>query len=157
MNRAVSTAFIAGMCATLVTSVAHAQSNGFVGRWHWNQAQSTLPPGVTPPKDVVSDISRADERRVAWTVTVVAPDGDQRVVTFEGAGDGQARSLGDSGTTAAAKATTDSLQATVIGATGQSDVQTCTLSSGGRRMTCRGVLSDGQGHTLTYVDVYDRM
>ncbi len=40
---------------------------------------------------------------------------------------------------------------------GQSDDQTCTLAASGTGMTCQGVLNDGQGHTMNYVDVYDQM
>ena len=43
------------------------------------------------------------------------------------------------------------------GAAGQSDTQTCTVSADRTQMTCKGVVSDGQGYSASYVDVYDRM
>ena len=62
-----------------------------------------------------------------------------------------------SDTTASARLTGDTLQATFKGSTGQSDAQTCTVSADQQQMTCSGVLTDGNGQTVNYVDVYDRM
>ena len=32
-----------------------------------------------------------------------------------------------------------------------------TVSADHQKMTCKGVLTDGAGHSASYVDVYDRM
>src|SRR5438128_3636168 len=41
------------------TLFSHSESSSFVGRWHWNREQSTLPPGEPAPNDLISEISRA--------------------------------------------------------------------------------------------------
>jgi hypothetical protein len=156
MNLLRGTAVLVGLCAALTASSAWAESSPFVGRWHWNQAQSTLPPGEPAPNDLTSEISRADGNYVTWSVTIVTPDGQTQVVPFDAAIDGESsRISGD--TTASARLTGDALQATFKGPTGQSDTQTCTVSADQQQMTCRGVLTGGDGHTVNYVDVYDRM
>jgi len=156
MNRLRSTAVIVGLCAALTASSAWAESSPFVGRWHWNRAQSTLPPGEPAPNDLTSEISRADGNYVTWSVTIVTPDGQSHVVPFDAATNGESYSI-SSDTTASARLTGDTLQATFKGPTGQSDAQTCTVSADQQKMTCRGVLTDGNGQTANYVDVYDRM
>ena len=78
------------------------------------------------------------------------------VETFNAVGDGEFHSIsGD--TTASFRLTGNILQSTFRGPTGQSDVQTCTVSTDQKQMTCRGVLTDGNGRTVNYVDVFDRM
>jgi hypothetical protein len=149
------TALLIGVSAALAASTAYAEDNPFVGRWHWNPAQSTLPPGEPAPKDVVSEISRADGPSVAWTVTIVTPDDQQHVVTFDADPTGNAQHGTD--TTASARMADETLQATFNGPEGRSDTQTCTVSANRKQMTCKGVVSDGQGHSARYVDVYDRM
>ena len=156
MNRLRGTAVILGLCAALTASSAWAESSPFVGRWHWNRAQSTLPPGEPAPNDLTSEISRADGDSVTWTVTIVTPDGQSHVVPFEAATDGESYRI-SSDTTASARLTGDTLQATFKGPNGRSDVQTCTVSADQQQMTCRGVLTDGNGQTANYVDVYERM
>jgi hypothetical protein len=138
-----------GLCAALTVSSAWAESSPFVGRWHWNPAQSTLPPGEPAPNDLTNEISRADG-------TYVTPDGQPHVVTFDAAASEEFVPI-SSDTTASARLTGDTLQATFKGPTGQSDAQTCTVSADQQQMTCRGVLTDGNGQTVNYVDVYDRM
>ena len=151
-----SSTMVMGLCAALVASAACADGSPFVGRWHWNPAQSTLPPGEPAPKDVVSEILRADGTSVSWSVTIVTPDDQKHVVTFEAEPGGGARPIsGD--TSASARLADETLQATFSGPAGQSDTQTCTVATNRKQMTCRGVLSDGQGHSVSYVDVYDRM
>ena len=59
--------------------------------------------------------------------------------------------------TASARMADETLQATFNGPAGRSDTQTCMVSANRKQMTCKGVLSDGQGHSVSYVDVYDRM
>lgn len=148
------TALVIALCAGLAASGVYAADNPFVGRWHWNQAQSTLPPGATVPKDVVSEISQADGGSVSWSVTVTMPDDQRHVMTFK-AGAEPARVGSD--TIASAVLSAETLQTTFSGDGGQSDTLTCTVSANHDQMTCKGVLNDGKGHSVSYVDVYDRM
>jgi len=156
MNRLRGTAVIVGLCAALTASSAGAESSLFVGRWHWNRALSTLPPGEPAPNDLTSEISRAGSDRLTWSVTIVTPDGPPDVVTFDVPADGKSYPVG-SDTAASARVTGDTLQATFREPGGQSDAQTCIVAADQKQMTCRGVLTDGDGQTVTYVDVYDRM
>lgn len=156
MDRLRGTAVIVGLCAALTASSAWAESSPFVGRWHWNRAQSTLPPGEPAPNDLTSEISRADGNFVTWSVTIVTPDGQSHLVTFDAAANGESHRI-SSDTTAAVRLTGDTLQATFKGPTGQSDAQTCTVSADQQQMTCRGVLTPGDGQTMNYVNVYDRL
>jgi len=156
MNRLWGTTVIVGLCAALTGSSACAESSPFVGRWHWNRAQSTLPPGEAAPNDLTNEISRADGNYVKWSVTIVTSDGQPHVVTFDAAANGEFYRI-SSDTTASVRLTGDTLQATFKGLTGQSDEQTCTVSADQRQLTCRGVLTDGNGHTANYVDIYDRV
>src|SRR3989475_13337229 len=80
---------IMGCYVALAASAAWGESSRFVGRWHWNRAQSTLPPGEPSPNDLVSEISRADGNSVTWSVTIVTPDGQPHVVTLEAGADGE--------------------------------------------------------------------
>ena len=156
MNRLRGTTVIVGLCAALTASSAWAESSPFVGRWHWNRAQSTLPPGEPAPNDLTSEISGADGNYVTWSVTLVTADGRPHVVTFDAAANGESHRI-SSDTTASARLTGVTLRATFKGPTDQSDAQACTVSADQRQMTCRGVLTNGDGRTVTYVDVYDRM
>ena len=155
MSRLRSTTAIVGLCVALTASSAWADGSPFVGRWHWNRTQSTLPPGEAAPNDLISEISRADGTYVTWSVTIVTPDGQPHVVAFDARANGEFIRI-SSDTTASARLAGDTLQATFKGPTGQSDVQTCSVSADRRQMTCRGVLTDGD-RTVNYVDVYDRM
>jgi hypothetical protein len=155
MNRRRGCTVIVGLCAALTASFAGAESSPFVGRWHWNRTQSTLPPGEPAPNDLTSEISRADGHQVTWSVTIVTPDGRPHVVTFDAAPDGESHRI-SSDTTASVRLTGDTLQATFKGPAGQSDAQTCTVSADQQQLTCRGVLTDGNGQTVNYVDVYHR-
>jgi hypothetical protein len=157
MSRLRGTAVIVGLCAALTASSSWAESSPFVGRWHWNRAQSTLPPPGEPvPNDLTTEISRASSDRLTWWATIVTPDRPPDVVTFDAPADGKPYPV-DSDTTAAARVAGDTLQATFRGPGGKSDDQTCTVAADQKQMTCRGVLTDGDGQTVTYVDVYDRM
>src|SRR4029077_9602069 len=60
MNRIRGIRVVMGICAALAASSARADGGPFVGRWHWNRAQSKLPPGGPVPNDLTSEISRAD-------------------------------------------------------------------------------------------------
>ena len=155
MNRIRGTTVITGLCVALAAGAAWAESSPFVGRWHWNKAQSTLPPGEPSPNDLVSEISRADGS-VAWSVTIITPDDQPHVVTFDAAANGEPHRV-SSDTTASVRLSADALQVMFQGPAGRSDAQMCTVSADHRTMTCKGVLTDGAGHTASYVDVYDRM
>ena len=156
MNRLRSITMVMGLCAVLAASAAWAGSSPFVGRWHWNRAQSTPPPGEPVPKDLICEIARAEDSHVKWSVTVLTAAGRQHVETFDTVANGEFYPL-SSETTASFRLTGDTLQATFKGPTGQSDTQTCTISADHKQMTCRGVLTEGDGRTVNYVDVYDRM
>ncbi len=120
-----------GLCVVLAAGSAWADSSPFVGRWHWNRAQSTMPPGEPVPSDITAEISRADSAHLKWSLTVLDPQSQPNI-----------------GST---------LQGTFKGPSGEVDDLTCTVASNQKTMTCKGVLSDGQGHTANYADVYDRM
>ena len=156
MNGIRSATVIMGVWLALAANAAWAESSPFVGRWHWNRAQSTLPPGDPLPNDLVSDISQADGAGVRWSVTIVTPDGQRHVVTFEAGARGESQRI-SSDTTASARLTDDTLQATFNGPSGRLDAQICTVSADRQQMTCRGVLTDEKGLTVNYVDIYDRM
>jgi len=156
MNRLRSSTVVVGLCAALIASSAWAEGSPFVGRWHWNRAQSTLPPDEPAPVDLISEISRADGDYVTWSITIVAPDGRSHVVMFGAPANGEPHRI-SSDTSASARLAGDALQATFNGPSGRSDAQTCSVSADQRQMTCKGVLADGRGHTVNYVDVYDRM
>ena len=154
MNRIRGINMVIGLCAVLAASSAWADDKPFVGRWHWNRAQSTTPPGEPAPDDLISEISRADSH-VKWSVTILTTDG-QHVETFEAVANGKSHPI-SSDTSASCHVASDALQTTFKGPAGQSDAQTCSLSADQKQMTCRGVLTDSDGETVSYVDVYDKM
>jgi hypothetical protein len=154
---------VMGLCVALAASSAWADSSPFVGRWHWNRAQSTMPPGdlVLPPgkpvpNDVTVEISRADSTHLKWSLTAFASQGPPNTETFDTPANGEFYPI-SSDTTAAFRLTGSTLQASFKGPTGQTDDLTCTLAADQKKMTCTGVLSDGKGHATNYVDVYDKM
>jgi hypothetical protein len=155
MNQLRGITVVMGLCALLAPSSAWAESSPFVGRWHWNQAQSTLPPGEPVPKDLICHIAKADTSHVQWSITVLTAEGQPQVETFDTAANGEFYPISGE-TTASFRLTGDTLQATFTGPAGQSDTQTCALSADQQQMTCRGVLTEGDGQTVKYVDVYDR-
>ena len=156
MTRPRGIEIVTGLCAALAASSAWADSSAFVGRWHWDPAQSTLPPGEPAPNDLTAECSRADSTRLTWSVTIITPQGRRYVDTFDVAPDGKFYPISID-TTAAFRLTGDALQARFKGPTGQSDVVSCTLSADQKVMTCSGVLNQGNGRTANYVDVYDRI
>ena len=156
MNRLRGITMVVALCAALGASSAWAESSLFVGRWRLNLEQSMLPPGEPVPKDLICDIARADTTHVQWSVTVLTAEGAPHVETFDTAANGELYPI-SSGTTASFRLTGDALQATFTGPAGQSDAQTCTVSADRKQMTCRGILTEGDGRTVNYVDVYDRL
>jgi hypothetical protein len=156
MNRLKLTRSLMAVCFVVAAGSAWADSSGFVGRWHLNRAQSILPPGEPAPSDVIAEILRADNTHVRWSLTVIAAPGQNSVETFDAVANGEFYPI-NSDTTAAFRLNGNRLQSTFKGPSGQTDTLTCTLSADQRKMTCSGALSDGNGQTTNYVDVYDRM
>ena len=155
MNRLRSITMVMGLCAALVASSAWAESSLFMGRWRLNRAQSMLPPGEPVPQDLICEVSRVDNSHVKWSVTVLTAAGRQHVETFDTVANGEFYPI-SSETTASFRLTGDTLQVTFKGPAGQSDAHTCTISADRKQMMCRGVLTEGDGRTVNYVDVYDR-
>jgi hypothetical protein len=157
MSNRLIAALIIVACAA-AGAAAYADAGPFVGEWHWNQAESQTPPGETPPKDIVLKIASADVAHVQWTVTATDASGQQHVDSISATGDGKTSQITGSppGTTRAFTVTPTSLQDVFIGPDGSSDRATCTVSPDRKKLTCRGVESDGKGHSANYVDVFDR-
>jgi len=107
------------------------------------------------PKDLICEISRAVDSHVKWSVTVLTAEDRPHVETFDTVANGEFYPI-SSETTASFRLTGDTLQVTFKGPAGQSDAHTCTLSADHKQMICRGVLTEGDGRTVNYVDVYDR-
>ena len=147
---------VMGLCIASVAGTAWPDGNAFVGRWHWNRTQPTPPAGEPVLNDVTAEISRVDSTHVQWSLTVLASQGQTSVETFEVVPNGEFYPI-NSDTTAAFSLIGNTLQATFKGPTGQTDTLTCTLAADQKKMTCKGVLSSGDGRTTNYVDVYDRM
>jgi hypothetical protein len=158
MRRLRSVALVIGLCAgAAACAAAPAQDAEFVGRWHWDRTQSALPPGEPVPQDVTIDILRADPGHLTWSVSVLAtPGGGPQVETYDAPADGTFRPI-NSDTMAASRVTGGTLQVTFKGPAGQLDTLTCALSAGDKRMSCSGAISDRDGRTARYVDVYDRI
>jgi hypothetical protein len=157
MGRFRAITMMTGLCAGLATGPAWAESSEFIGRWHWDRAQSTVPPGEPVPEDMTIEISHAERAHLTWSLTVLAsPQSASQVETFDAAADGQFRSI-NSDTAASFRLNGGTLQATFKGPAGQSDALTCTLAANKKTMTCRGAVTGSDGQTASYVDVYDRM
>jgi hypothetical protein len=156
MSRLGFARWVIGLGVVLAAGSAWADDSPFVGRWHLNPSESILPPGEPAPKDLIAEISQADSARVRWSLTVVAAPGQSNVETFDVVANGKFYPINDD-TTAAFTVNGGLLQSTFKGPNGQTDTLTCALSADRRKMTCRGALSDGNGRTATYVDVFDRM
>jgi hypothetical protein len=115
-----------------------------------------VPPGEPPPNDVTVEISRVDSTHVRWSLTVLAPQGQKSVETFDAVANGEFYPVsGD--TTAAFRLGEGTLQATFKGPSGETDSLTCAVAADRKKMTCKGVLIDDQGKTANYIDVFDRM
>lgn len=135
---------------------AEAQQSPFVGQWNWNRAQSVLPPGETPPSNMILDISQANPLHVRWSITVTSPQGSQAVESFDTPANGEFYPI-SSGTTASFRLPgNDAIVATFQGPSGQTDALHCTLAPDHNRMTCNGTVSGQDGNSARYVDVYDR-
>lgn len=160
-------AVLAGGCASANSAVQTASSaqenrnNPFVGRWHWNRAQSAMPPDDPMPGDVTVEISRADSAHLKWSLTGRSSPGGPNVETpnvqaFDAPANGDFYPVSDD-ITAAFRVTGSTLRATFQGPSGLMDAQTCTLAANQKEMICQGALSDREGPETDYVDVYARM
>jgi hypothetical protein len=147
---------VVGLSIVLAAGAAWADSSSLVGRWHWNRAQSTMPPGEPVPNDLTVEISRVDSTHVKWSLTVLAAQGRKNVEAFDTPANGDFYPV-SSDTTAAFRLGEGSLAATFKGPAGETDNLTCTVSGDRLKMTCKGVLVDSRGRAVNYVDVYDRM
>ncbi len=133
----------------------HAQGSPFAGRWHWNKAQSTLPPGEPAPADLVMEIARADAAHVQWSITVKDQGGQSNVESFDAPANGESYPVGTD-TAASFRLSGGALQATFTGPGLVQDTLSCTLSGNGSKMTCDGQFKQEDGKTARYVDVFDR-
>jgi hypothetical protein len=147
---------VAGLCIALAAGSAWADSSSLVGRWHWNRAQSEMPPGEPVPDDLTVEISRVDSTHVKWSLTVLVAQGRKHVETFDTPANGEFYPV-SSDTTAAFRLGDDFLQATFKGPSQETDTLTCTVATDRKKMTCKGTLIEGDGRATSYVDVYDRM
>jgi hypothetical protein len=147
---------VVGLCIALVAGSALADSSSLVGRWHWNRAQSTMPPGEPAPNDLTVEIFRVDSTHVKWSLTVLAPQGRKSIEAFDTPANGEFYPV-NSDTTAAFRLGEDFVQATFKGWSGETDTLMCSVAANRRKMTCKGVLTDSEGRTTNYLDVYDRM
>jgi hypothetical protein len=150
------TRVILGLCVASVGGSARADASPFVGRWHLNRAESTIPPGKPGPMDVTAEILRADSTHMRWSITVPAAQGQPSVETFDTPANGEFYPISND-TTAAFRLTASTVHATFKGPADQTDTQTCTLANDKKKMICKGILNNGQGRTMDYVDVYDRI
>ncbi len=139
----------------LASGQAYAQGSPFAGRWHWNKAQSTLPPGEPAPADLVMDIARADATHVQWSITVKDQGGESNVESFDAPANGEPYPVGTD-TAASFRLSGGALQATFTGPGTATDTLSCRLSNNGSKMTCDGQLRQEDGKTVRYVDVFDR-
>jgi len=145
-----------GVCAVAgLPAVARAESNPFVGRWHWDRAASKLPPGEPVPDNMVTAFTRVDPLHVRWHVTVTDAQGQTSVERFDTPANGEFYPI-SSDTTASFRVNGSTLQATFKGAAGQTDSLACTVSADRQKMTCNGTITGSGGKSSNYVDVYDR-
>lgn len=156
--RARAIALALALAALAGPLAARAQSSGWVGRWHWNAAQSTAVPGEVPPRDITLVIESASPAQVRWSLTIVDPAGVRHQQSFSGSGDGKPAPVAGAppGTTGSLTVTATRFDSVYSDPDGSTDRSSCTLSPDGRRLTCRGADSDGKGHSVPYTNVYDR-
>ena len=150
---------LTGLGAVLTMSAARAEDGGFVGRWHWNAKASTAVQGEPVPSEVTTTIVNAEPGHVKWTVHIVDHRGQPRTEAYDGPADGQPRAIegaGD-GTMGAFTLAAGVLRATFHGPKGETDTLSCVVAPDQKSLRCDGMLRDAQGHTETYLDVYDRL
>ena len=144
------------LAACAAIAAAAAEPTPFVGEWHWNKAASTSVPGDPLPREVVLTITSADAAHVEWTLTTIDEKGARNVESFSGTGDGKPTTGSPDGSTRAFTVTAATLDSVYQYADGGADRASCSLSTDRKKLTCRGSESDGKGHSVSYVDVYDR-
>ena len=137
---------------------AHADPSQFVGNWHWNRAESSTVPGEQPAQDIRLNITELSGGKLKWTLNAVDPAGQRHTESFDGKVDGTPTPVAGAGgqTTAAFTIAGDRLSAVFRSPDGGSDSWSCSLAADGRKMSCKGMESDGKGHNADYTDVYDR-
>jgi hypothetical protein len=146
---------LCGLCMIVTAGSALAEGSPFMGRWHWNQALSTLPAGEPVPGDMMAEFSRIDQNHVRWSITVTNEQGQPTMRSFDLPPNGEFYPIsGD--TTASVRVTGTTLQAEFKGPSDQSDTLTCTLTQQGKEMSCNGEVTGEDGKKVSYVDVYDR-
>jgi len=149
---------IIGLCGvgmSLFAGSVWAEDSPFIGRWHWNRAQSTLPAGEAVPADLMADFSRIDSAHVRWSITVVNAQGQPTMKSFDAPANGEFYPISND-TTASFRLIGPALEATFKGPLNQTDTLTCTVAEQKKKMTCNGVVRGLDGKTENYVDVYDR-
>jgi len=132
-----------------------ADGGGFVGRWHWNRAESRLPPDEAMPEEMIADISRADSAHMKWSITVTDKHGKRDVESFDAPANGEFYPV-SSGITAAFRLDGAVIDGTFKGPGEETDTLSCRLSADQKKLTCKGTMTDNGGKSATYVDVYDR-
>jgi hypothetical protein len=153
---------LAALSAALAASSgspADAQTASFIGRWHWDKAQSSSVPGEPAPRDIQLNITALSLGALAWTLNEVDPQGGKHSESFNGKPDGTAFPVVGAGdqTTAAFTLAGNTLKAMFKSQDGATDSWSCAETPDGGKMKCQGTESDGKGHTAGYTDVYDRM
>lgn len=146
---------VCGMLAVITASAALAEGSPFVGQWRWDRALSQLPPGDPAPAEMFAEFSRVDQLHVAWSVTVVNAHGHKSIESFDTPANGEFYPINRE-TTAAFRLSGSTLEATFKGPAGGIDKMTCTVAADQRRLTCEGRVTDSNGRSSPYVDVYDR-
>ena len=134
---------------------ARADDSPFVGQWHWNAKQSALPPGDEAPAAMESDISRADTAHMRWSMTVTDKHGKKDVETFDAPANGEFYPISN-GTTASFRLADGAIDGLFKGPNGEKDALNCTLSADHNKMTCKGTITEKDGKTFPYTDVFDR-
>src|ERR1700712_505397 len=94
MNRLGMTKVLVASCIALAAVSAWADDSPFDGRWRWNSAQSTPALGEPAPNDVTVEISHADGTHLRWSATILRPQGEESVETFDGVPDGELQPVG---------------------------------------------------------------
>jgi hypothetical protein len=158
MRRRYKSEIAVGLCGALALGAAGsawADDNPFVGRWHWNRAESKVPSSEAVPADMVADFTRVDTSHVKWSVTVTSPQGQNAVEKFDTPANGEFYPINDD-TTVAFRVNGLTLQGTFKGSAGQTDNLSCTVSADRHKMTCSGEFTGSDGKTEPYLDVYDR-
>lgn len=148
-------AALLGLSFSVMAATAWAEASPFVGRWHWDRAQSKLPPGEPVPADMVAEFTRVDSAHVRWSLIVTDRLGRKSVENFDTPANGEFYPV-SSDVTAAFTLNGQTLRGIFKGPSGETDDMTCGLSPDHQKMTCNGQINQGEGKPESYTDVYDR-